>query len=200
MRFSHSRLEEARQNPKKFKNSLEGESGFSGRPGRYRYWQYATRKYHNEGMEAAEKHLMGLFSKFAQNRKSDRLLEEFILYLHTYANDYEELGNEVFKIGDNLKLEINYNNTIGGEIHRLDFRIKGGYEIYLMIKEDFIWENELRFPLIQHFYAEQLGCQYSEIGVGVYCFELGEHVIHKYSEDEIEKALIEVDRISNFLK
>lgn len=200
MRLSHSKLEEVRKDPKKFKKSLEGEPGFQGRPGRYRYWQFATRKYHSEGIEAAEKHLVKLFRNFAENRKSDRLLEDHISYLHQYINDFIELENEVVKVGDKINLEINYNNILGGEIQRLDFSIDGGYEVYLMIKEDYIWENELRFPLIQHYYAEEMGCDYEDIKVGVYCFSMGEHVVEKFSQEEIEKALKEVDYISNIIK
>ena len=51
-------------------------------------------------------------------------------------------------------------------------RLDGIFEISVVIKEGTIWEDELRFILIQAHYAQSVyGVPFSQVSVGVCCLE-----------------------------
>lgn len=198
MRISHSKLEIARKNPSQFAKSVD--QAFGGKS-RYRYWQYATRSYHNQDddRDAAVRHLIKLFEGFAHTSRSESILEDYIEHLDNYINDFLILSNEPVKVTDKIELDINFGNVLIGEIHRLDFSVAGGYEVYAFQKTDDDWESELRFPLIQHYYSREMGVAINEIKIGVYNFQLGKHLRKSFNQKDIDNAIAEVDVISEII-
>ena len=199
MKVSHTKLENARKNPSGFKKQEASGAGFF-RLGQYRYWQFATRHYHDNGRDDAFDYLERSFEeKFANNARNRKKLEEFQYKLDNYIKDFEELGNINIRRGVNISMDLGYSNTLSGEIAREDMKLDGRFEIFLFIKEEFNWEDELRFPLLQAHYAQTYGVSYSYISVGVYSFENDQHISNVYSDVEVNSALNEVQNISRII-
>ncbi|MGR3175465.1 MAG: hypothetical protein ACUZ8N_12825 [Candidatus Scalindua sp.] len=198
MNISHSKLETARNNPKSFKRDMASE-GHSYGMSRYRGWQLATRNYHknNNELQKATIYLIECFEKnFVVNKRSEKLLEDHISKLRNYINDFCRLKHQNIEVSKRIEIPIKFRNFIKGEIPRIDFKLNGGYAVYLFIKEDVPWESELRFPIIQDYYANEIGCSLNEVSVGVYCFESEKHVSKIYSKVEVGNALTECYKIS----
>lgn len=187
----------ARKNPSGFKKQ-EGASFL--RIGQYRYWQFATRHYHDHGRNDAFDYLEKSFQeKFADNLRNRRKLEEFQYKLDNYIKDFEELENNTIRRGTNISMELGHSNILSGEIAREDMKLNGQFEIFLFLKEDIDWEEQLRFPLIQAYYADSYGVAYSDVSVGIYSFENDQHVSTVYSDADVNKALREAQNISRII-
>ena len=200
MKVPHNKLEIARKNPSAFKNQEGIGAGFF-KVGQYRYWQFATRHYHDFGREAAFNYLEKSFEeKFTNNSRNRKKLEEFQYNLDSYIRDFEELENSVIRRGTNISMDLGHSNTLTGEIAREDMKLDGRFEIFLFLKEDIDWENELRFPLFQAHYAKSFGVEYSQISVGVYCLQYNQHSSKIYSDYDIQLALKEISNISNKIR
>lgn len=202
MKISHRQLESIRADPKNFKSILEEFKGGFFRLSKYTCWKHAINFYFKSGydLNKTENYFIKMFEKnFVDNKRNQRELKNYLEELNRYVNDFNDLGNDIIDTKVNVSLDIGNDNILSGEVHRIDLSLKGGYEVFTIIKGDYNWEDELRFPLLQHFFSGELGCSYDEISVGVYCFEMGEHVVKKYSQNEIEKALKEVNNISGYL-
>lgn len=198
MKISHSKLEIARTDPKTFKKKVSAAGGIF-RPSRYRYWQYSTRFYHKNEDDRDEtvKYLAKLFNGFVQNKKADELLDKHISYLDAYIDDFKKLQTVPIEIGSRLEINIKNGHLITGEIQRVDFNMDSGYDVYVMNKKDKDWSNELRFPVIQYYYAQNIfKCEIEEVSVGVFCFESLKHEKNSYSEQTVTEAWKECLNIS----
>lgn len=200
MKIPHLKLEAIRKNPKNFDQILNEKVRFG--KSKYNCWKNAINFYHKpeNDLNNTETYLINMFNRnFVQNRKNEIELEKFINELHKYIYDFEELNNKVFRTKTRIDFDLNYHNILSGEISRIDTNDKNENEIYLIIKEDFEWEKELRFPLFQYFLAQKYKWDYNKVSVGTYCYSTAQHTTKKYSEEEIQKALIEVKKISKNL-
>lgn len=203
MKISHRQLEIIRSNPENFSSLISEARGGYFRLSKYTCWKHAVNFYYKSGydLNKTEDYFVKMFNNnFVDNKRNQRELKSYIQELNRYVDDFNDLGNEIIDTKVKVSLDIGHNNTLSGEIHRIDMSLNGGYEVYMIIKADYNWEDELRFPLLQHHFSQDLGCSNEEVSVGVYCFEMGEHLVNKYSQDEIEKSLKEVDKISRYLK
>ncbi|MEM7510674.1 MAG: hypothetical protein AAF388_07060 [Bacteroidota bacterium] len=196
MRVSHTQLEIARSDPRSYKSKTNSSEGFF-KTGQYRYWQFATRNYHDKGKDNAFQYLEEKFKeKFVLNARNKKRLEEFQYKLENYITDFEELNNSVVGRGTKISMDLGYSNSLSGEIAREDMKLNGSFEIFLFLKEESSWEDELRFPLIQAHYAQIFGVSNSEVAVGVYSFESDQHVSNVYSDTDVQAAVNEARKIS----
>ncbi len=201
MKIPHLKLEEIRRNPKNHNEILNKKLSFG--KSKYNCWKNAINFFHKpeNDINKSEAYLTSMFNKqFVNNRRNQLDLEKFIKELHKYAYDFQELGNDVYRTKTRINFDLNYNNILSGEISRIDSTSQGKKEIYLVIKQDYEWESELRFPLFQYFFAHKYNWDYTNVSVGVYCYETSQHTIRKFSDKEIQKALKEIDSISKKLK
>ncbi|MEQ6123994.1 hypothetical protein AAON49_07345 [Pseudotenacibaculum sp. MALMAid0570] len=198
MRIPHSKLEDIRSNPKNHEEILKpavfGNS-------KYLRWKNGINHYHKvKNLNKAVQHFINLFeNNFVSSTANKREMEKYISDLEVYVSSFERLGNGVVKMNDRINISLKKGNTLYGEISRFDMTKKTKFEIYLIIKKDYYWQSELRFPIIQHYYAKKYVRSYEDISIGVYCIELGKHFLKNYSKEEIEEALSEIDSISELL-
>jgi len=201
MDIKHRNLELARENPEKFKKTIKSLSRKFGGNSQYRDWQYATREYHRSDKNSALSYLIDAFDRhYIDSSRNQSNLEDYSEKLENYINDFLELGNTYLEMGKRLNLDIENGNFLKGEIARIDKKKNDELEVFIFTKEDIDWESELRFPLLQYHFAENIyKVDSSKVNVGVYCFEESQHVSRKFSKKEVEQALDEVKEISNII-
>lgn len=73
---------------------------------------------------------------------------------------------------------------------------KGGYSIYFFSKGNNLWEEELRFPVVQNYVSSILyNVDLSEVEVGIYSLDLQKHLQRTYSKKEVDDATKELNAI-----
>ncbi|MHB9054872.1 MAG: hypothetical protein ACYC2P_01790 [Paludibacteraceae bacterium] len=197
MKFSHLMLEQIRRNPGSTKEILTniGRGSFSMNSA----WKNAVKKYHQTdgNRHEAFQHFDRMFDKNfvlndVNNRKKGLLIEK----LDYYIENYNSLHFNYYNYSYRISIDIRHGNFITGEIFRLD-KVKKGYAVTIFQKEDHIWLNELRFPLLQIHYSNILNCPFDEVKVGIYNFEKNTHEYVVFDENTLRQAQQEAFNISN---
>jgi len=87
--------------------------------------------------------------------------------------------------------------VLSGETFRIDRARNGEYVITLMWKnqESDIWAHELRFPVLQQFFADEFGVSTNKVKIGIFDFENVSHEYIKFDEEAIEDAMRELNDI-----
>lgn len=196
MKFSHRNLEAIRKNPVNFKQIL-GASG--GRQSMARYWQFAARKFHqNNSIEMAVSYYEKICLKnFVNNSANSTKISNLVDKLYKYSEDYESLNVNYYDYSNRISVDIQNNNFITGEVFRLDKKVNEGYKVTLFSKEDTIWANELRYPLLQIYYSNIFECPVMDIDVGIYNFSTDTHDYLCFDEKTLKQAWDEVTQISD---
>jgi hypothetical protein len=156
-------------------------------------FQYAVRHYHKDsdnravGIEYLERKFR---EHFSPGSRTEQRLVEFMDQLVNYFISYERLGNHAIEAGINVSVDLGENIYVCGEVFRVDLVTKGNvkYAVYLLIKEDYSWETELRMPLLQKHFSSIYGCSVDQISIGVYCFTTNRHESICFGQKEIAKA------------
>jgi len=74
---------------------------------------------------------------------------------------------------------------------------KGGFSLYFFSKSSGGWESELRFPIIQSYFAEETyGTALDMVEVGVFSIQDNIFLEKTYSQSDILDAKIELKKIS----
>jgi hypothetical protein len=190
MKIPLSRLEEVRRDPIAFR-----ESGGAGVPysriSAYRVWQLATRKIHQPsgGLETAVDYLEDHFRRnFKASKRNDERLNDLTEKLLAYDRDFDRLGQHVVELGKRVRIRLDSDSFLTGEVPRLDLVSSGGYAVYLFEKESQGWQHELRMPILQRCFANELQCPSAQVSVGIYCFNDDRHYSHVYSTSQIGEA------------
>lgn len=204
MRISHSSLETIRKNPKQYIKDSHSNNPSIFSFSAYRLFQFAVRQYHNNSgnRSIAIEYFERMFrKKFKQNHQNERKLIVFLDYLTTYFDSYDLLGNHANEVGTKINIDLGAGNCICGEVFRVDIVVKGTfrYAVYLFIKEEMSWENELRMPLLQQYFSKVYACSLNEVSVGVYCLSTGEHESICFSSKIIARANREIANIIGVL-
>lgn len=200
-KISFSQLESARENPSAFAKSLDNPDGSAPRFSKYMSWQLAVFKYHKERsiLSKAIKYFEEMFLKnFSDNAKNRIEREEWIEQLDAYAKD--ESKKKLIYIEHKKRISIPLTNKIrlGGELPLIKMNNKLGYSVYFFSRKDTLWEDELRFPIIQNYISKTLyNVDLSEVEVGVYSLDLKKHLQTVYKLTEVQDALIELASIGN---
>jgi hypothetical protein len=190
MKISLRDLEAARSNPR----------GFSGRPGGFyrmskqRILQLAALEFHrrHEDSNAANAYFQQHFRK---NFKNTTDLPFFEAQLARYCQQFISLGMAVAAIKPRISMPISSRMEIVGEVPRLDLASDGGYAAWLFGKQQVAWRGELRWPMLQRYFATSMGVSVSLVSVGMYFFEAGIYERTRYSDTEIVEASAECRRI-----
>lgn len=194
MRIKHKKLELVKLNPKQVKSILAEQ--YKGGKNMTRCWDRAISFYHKENdINKAIIYLQYLFLGFSDSKRNRDKFEYFIGKLIEYHESYKKLDFTPFKVLGKLNMDIGFDNSLTGEIYRID-KTKTGFAVTLIIRSDGLWKHELRFPLLQRYFSTKLKCSESEIIVGVYNFEKSEHEYVTYDHTTIENAWSEVLFIS----
>lgn len=197
MKIKHKNLELVRTNPSNAKILLS--ENYPGGKNMTRCWDRAISVYHKEGsLDNAINYLQGQCLNFANTKKNRDRTENLILKLIAYHKNYTQLKFLPQKVQGRLNMDIEYNNYLSGEIYRVD-KTNDGYAITLMLRQDKIWQNELRFPLLQRFYSDKFECPANKVKIGVYNYEKGIHDYTTYDQSTLNNAWEEMMKISQLV-
>ena len=136
-------LERIRQSPEAVSQILNENKGRG--KSMIRYWDYAVGHFHQKNLDFALGYLKQGFQEFKDIKRNRDHASELMGKLERYALRYSKLGFEYVGSNRQLKIDIEHNNFITGEIFRIDKTPGGGYAITIMNRTDEIWGHELRY-------------------------------------------------------
>ncbi|WP_430972659.1 hypothetical protein [Sunxiuqinia rutila] len=195
MNIKHRNLEKVRKSPQAITQIAQGTTG--GGKTMIRCWDHAVGFYHKEqDVKSARDYLLRRLSSFNDNKKNNEWRDTLINKFDSYLNSYSELNFKNIKVNSRLKMDIQHNNSITGEIFRIDQTVDNGYAVTLQNRQDDIWAHEIRFPLIQIHYSNFFRCPYDLVKVGVYNFVQENHEYISFEEDDLNQAWDEILTIS----
>ncbi len=202
-KFSITKLEEARSTPIKFAQNLleegSGSRGF-GYPKSVR-WLDAVGVYHDtSSVSTATNSLVNAFSNRKDTAKNRREVEQLIQALETYVQEHQQLGYFYLERRFNIEILLSPKIRITGWIWLLNMTADGGRSGYLVSKDitGFDWQDELRFPIIQDYIANEIyGCRLEDVEVGIIDYLTGNHHRTQYTENDIAIASKELTEIGN---
>jgi hypothetical protein len=202
MIIPHRELEWARRDPAAYADYLreksEGKKGGGG-GGFYGYWKIAATHYHklSGDREAAVNHFVQLVKKnLNDNPRNTKKREEYVERLNAYFDDYESRGYYPFQFNKAVSVDLGSGVIMSGRIPRLDIVGVDGYAAFLFSRDCDGWEQELRFPLIQHRLSRELGCMSQNVSVGIYCLEVHEHLSLSFLQRQIDDAAREAEEVA----
>jgi hypothetical protein len=197
-RFSITKLEEARNNPSKFAESLTSDSDNYYRYSKYMRWKNHAIKYHKEDDPAGVLNSLSdkLFENYKTIQKDSDELHEYLNKLQNYIDNFVNSDLIFLESRKRLRYSIGPNIDISGQIPIVALNSKAGYNLYFFDKESPDWQPELKYPFIQFYFADHVySCNYSEISVGIYSLEEEEFQFTTYSDNEIQQALDELQEV-----
>jgi len=200
-RFSISKLELARINPKDFGTHLKEDSPepFTNSPKSVR-WLNAVGVYHKEGnLSDAINNLENSFSNRKKNKKNIAEVETLINALISYVNDHSFLEYNFFS--HRHKMEINLSDKLKttGWIWIIN-KTYNGFSGYVIVNDNdsHNWQNQLRFPIIQNYIATKIfKCPIENVEVGIINYYEGKHHKTTFSQEDITYSLNELKLIGN---
>lgn len=195
MNIKHKYLENIRYSPQDVV-SIVGPNNVMGKT-MIRGWDLSISTYHQEGINPAINYIQEYCSGFNDNNRNRQKTESLIQNLIAYDENYTQLNYEFVNSLARIKIDVAHNNYLTGEILRIDRTQDGGYAITLMQRENEVWVNELRFPVIQRYYSNKFNCPWDMVKVGVYNFETMEHEYVTFDEETLRNAWDEVRELSN---
>jgi len=201
MRLTLYQLEEARRNPRRFGEQL-AIAEEEGKKGRYNsnnfrtYITNAVRGYHanQPWPDLLEEFLRQCRTKLPHVHFAAQRTARYEETLKGYFTSYPSQGVVFIEMEKRFSLGIG-RHVITGKVDRLDRRRRRGYRATDIQINKAPWRRKLRWPIIQHALAEELGGSSAEVEVGVHCFETGSPDYHIFDHVEIEAALAEAEEI-----
>jgi len=199
-KISITNLEKARANPSKY--GIELKKGpqtinFGGGRAKSMRWHDAVLVYHDSGeLTKAISKLEQSFGNRKDTSKNRRELEDLIIALDTYVNEYNNKG--YIHIDKRVSIEKQLASQLwlsGWACWLLNMKDKGGYSGFIITKnvDEINWMLELRYPIIQDYIANTIyGCNINEVDVGVIDYTTGCHHSICYSQEDINDALEEL--------
>ncbi len=200
--FSITRLEEARRNPSLFAKSLQDSGTSSGFYGRAKFlrWQDAVNEFHktNDSAKAFD-YIEKSFSRYTNSSRNRKEYNFYIDSLDAYIKQFKK-KNYIYLKAESLKMKLNDKSMITGRVPLTFMNISGGFSLYFFSKLSFGWEIELRFPIIQGYFAEKIyGTDSSNIEVGIFNNQNNQFISKIFSNKEIANAKIELKKIGDLI-
>lgn len=201
-KFSISKLEEARKNPRTFALSLKDADEGKGFAIKSMFldWQRAISYYHNGSDENETiKYFTSAFKNhFKDNSVNAVKLEDHILKLQNYIRDTE--SKKLFFCDKAKKISIQLTSSLKmtGLIPIVYLNGRNGYSACFFQKSDGDWKDQLKYPVLQNYVATSLyRCDAKIVQVGIYSFESDEHQLHNFSSKEINNSLVELNELGS---
>ncbi|MGE3523187.1 MAG: hypothetical protein AB7I96_10005 [Candidatus Dadabacteria bacterium] len=203
IKISLSQLEEVRSNPHNFSQILQDATTqrYGGRS-KFQVWQDGIHLYHkindeNEAIRVLTEKMENKFITISRSKKElNMYLDKFDKYLISHRNNGYYFNASRKKISIPIYKDV----SISGIVPIINMASHQGHAIIFFSKKDFDWESQIKFPLIQSYFAEKIfGCNISNIEVGIYCFETDEHHTKSYTKNEIRNALDESRNIGSIV-
>jgi len=203
-KFSITQLEVARKNPAQFANNLKAAAGtkssFFSR-GKFMRWQDSVSEFHKQNdLSKAINYLEKSFSNRADNTKNRNEVARFISSLGAYVSQFKKKKFTLMDIRKKIHIDLNPKIFISGQIPITYMNTKGGFSIYFFSQTGLGWEGELKFPIIQKYFAEDIyGTDLDKIEVGVFSTVNDKYSQQTFSEDEIKDAEKELNKIGKVM-
>ncbi len=203
-KFSITLLEVARQNPTQFANNMKATAGtkpsFFGR-GKFMRWQDSVGEFHKQNdLSKAINYLENSFSNRADNSKNRNEVARFISSLDNYVNQFTKKGFTLLDRRKNIHIDLNAKVFISGQIPITYMNPKGGFSVYFFSQSGLGWEGELRFPIVQKYFAEEIyGVDLDKIEVGIFDTANDKFSQQIFSETEIKEAEKELKKIGKVI-
>jgi hypothetical protein len=186
VKIPHRDLEEARQNPGAYVRRLSGREPRGFGPTLFRAWQLTIYRYHETGNPAAIK--SDLEKRFKKFSSGPRQFDDYYENLQDYIRDFERLKHVVVDTKVRVNINLGASIQLVGEVSRVDLSPDEGYSAVLILsREQTNWQDQLRMPLLQRFFAENLSVALERVKVGVYVME-GKHEFVSYSASDVAEA------------
>ena len=200
--FSITKLEIARNNPNEFAKSLKvvNQTGsFFGRS-QFIRWQDAVNEFNKTNdLANALEYLEKSFSNYANTSKNRKSYESYIVSLYAYVTALKRKGIFFLK-KESIKLFLNSKSMITGRVPLSYMNSGGGFSLYFFSKVSSDWAKELRFPIIQNYFSEEVyGIELDKITVGIFSIQDNKFYEHSFNETEIKEAKKELKRISRVI-
>ena len=203
-KISITQLEVARKNPALFANNLKAAGGakpsFFGR-GKFMRWQDSVSEFHKHNdISKAINYLEKSFSNRADNAKNRSEVAKFISSLEAYATQYEKKGFILMDSRKKIHIDLNAKVSISGQIPVTYMNTKGGFSIYFFSQDGLAWEAELRFPILQKYFADEVfGTDLDRIEVGVFSIASDKFFQQTFSAIEVKEAYKELRKIGKVI-
>jgi|SRR5215213_2734976 len=202
--FSITKLETARKSPANFAALLKSPSAQSGfGKSKYADWKNAIYYFHKTKDLAKT---LDYFEKFFQKHfKNNRVnTKDFEKYTKLIENYVAECKNKSLTFIEAKKkidfLIIKDKLELSGQAPIIYLNSRLNYSIYFFSKTSKDWEDELRFPIIQYYFAKEVyGVEASELEVGIFALDVEKHLQRSYSKNEIKKAIKELNSIGKII-
>lgn len=196
-KFSITRLEEARKNPITFAKSLKTPSENTTRFSKFMAWRNSIFYYHNE--KDLDKSIIYLndtyLRNFADNFKNREELEGFIQSLINYVGELTRKKIHHFKSKERISLKIKPGLEITGEVPLIFMNEALGYDIYFLSKIDYDWEDELKFPILQGYFADFFDCDVSEVNIGIFSSETDSFYSKSFDDEDVKMYYNELSNV-----
>ncbi len=194
MRISHNDLENCSKNPSMWaRNRLtRSKPDFirRGYDGSTKLAIFAFHKTENE--DDARVKLSSYLSDFSSLSRIEAAEDTLSSYIAWYYDEKPIVVETRVRLG----IDIGFDNTLAGEVSRVDIRRGAGYRGILIGSIPANWNNQLRMPLIQFGLARLYKRRPDEIEVGWQDLS-GRPLLTKcYKDNEISRAFKEVARTS----
>ncbi len=203
-KFSITQLEFARKNPIQFAKNLKAAAGikpsFFGR-GKFTRWQDAVGEFHKQNdLAKAINYLEKSFSNRADNSKNRNEVIRFISSLDAYVSQFKKKGFTLLDRRKNIHIDLNAKIFISGQIPITYMNTKGGFSVYFFSQSSIGWEGELRFPIIQKYFAEEIyGVDLDKIEVGIFGIDNDKFSQQIFLESEIKDAEKELNKMGKLM-
>lgn len=195
IRIQCSILEQVRKNPTTYGQLLASNNNLNkgGTHGMLAYWQDVSLKIHQDEIDLNRgiKELQRTFINFEETtknlRKQDFLQDSFVKYHRHFARRNFELVD--------TKRRIKWNITSSGLLTGLTpwvVKDKSQYFSYFFSEQQFNWNLELKYPLIQEYLVgNNIDCDITELNVGVYCLSTDDFMFKNFSKKELKNSIEE---------
>lgn len=201
IKLALSKLEAARKNPVLVaRNMLETETNGGGSQGFVSTFKTEIRNYHEKQLEVetACKNLEHkLWSTFKDSPTNNSRRERYIESFRNYADNFSAFNWGVDKFQLNLNWEIVPNVKLTG--HSPFLCSTDDYNVAYYFRETSDgWRNELRFPLLQIYLADNFfKCNVDQIRIGIYSIAEKKFDLYTYEDYELDNAFNEGKEVLN---
>lgn len=199
MKLSLRDLESARVDPAGFVQRTDAAAPTYRRFSKSRVLQLAALQFHrqHENLGAAQNYLEDQYrTHFKGMAELPKLQEQ----LERYAAGFVASGNTVCSMLTRVSIEVEPELELTGEIPRFDLAENDGYAAWLFTKTLSRWRGELRMPLLQRHFADQMGVGVEQVSVGFYSFQEGLYDSERYSARRVAAALRECQSLAGLLR
>lgn len=202
-KFSITKLEEVRKNPSAYAHKLKDINNTTDfmRQGKFAAWKRAVYRYHKtNNIVYAKSYLYDELSKFKTLKGKKNQIDEYLDNLEIHVNSHNDYNYQFLNSQTRINISLSSELYISGEVPIVNMITDGGFALFFFQEQYIDWEDELRFPVLQNYFANiELGCDLSQIDVGIYCVETSQHHSKNFSKQEVSDALQEIKDISDIM-